>query len=48
MRNDGSSLFVMAVLALTLMIGVAWAWSRYQHAPAPPAHKVGCGMTPLP
>lgn len=45
--RDASSLFVIAVLALALMIGAAWAWARY-HAPPTPAHKVGCGLTPLP
>jgi len=45
MMRDASSLFVIAVVALALMIGAAWVYSRYHAAPS---DKIGFGLTEMP
>jgi len=47
-RRDGSSLFIIFVLALLLMIGAAWVYSRYRINCDAPSTTIGCGITPLP
>ncbi len=46
--RDSSSLFVIAVLAVVLMAGAAWVYSRYRTSCPQSAAPIGCGITPLP
>jgi len=52
-RGDGSSLFVIGALAIVLLVGSAWVWSRYRPSSPPlctadAAAPIGCGLTELP
>lgn len=48
MMRDASSLFVIAAVALALLIGAAWVYSRYMPSCPTSAAPVGCGLTELP
>lgn len=48
MMRDSSSLFVIGALAIVLMVGAAWVWSRYRPSCPTSAAPIGCGLTELP
>lgn len=48
MMRDGSSLFVIAALAIVLMVGAAWVWSRHRSSCPTSAAPICCGITELP
>lgn len=44
--RDGSSPFIVAVLAFVLMVGAVWVWSR--RCALEPVDGVGCFLLRLP